>query len=237
MPSGSYESRPRTMKVVGRSGRSMDGHDLRSRSTFQSYGSTQDGHPFRFDDRPPYPREAPAPISSPPPVMDHRRARSDDTHRSSQTIQARYLAPQAPQRPPRPDSDEGSTFRGIANLLTARSANAPASPPSHYAPSPSPLPTSQPPRRPFATRSSPTNFENPWAPTPSRPAPAHFGQRGAQPRGYDSQPGSMPNTGAMYFGRKSSSVEDDGAASGRSTFGEDGTLARSSESWRGGKAI
>ncbi|KAG8935229.1 hypothetical protein FRC01_005485 [Tulasnella sp. 417] len=261
MPSGSYESGPRNLRDVGRGGRSVDGHDLRSRSTFQSYQSTQDGNqPFRFDDRPPYPREAPAPISSPPPMMDHRRARSDETHTSSQTIQPRYLAaPQAPRRPPRPDSDEGSTFQGISNLLTARSANAPASPPSHYAPSPSPLPVSQPPRRPFATRSSPTGYENPWStPGPSRPAPAHFGPRAPQPggydnqprgydnqprgynnqpRGYNNQPGSMPNTAAMYFGKKSLSVEDDDAISGPSTFGEEGTLARSSESWKGGKAI
>lgn len=240
VPSGSYQTGPRTLRDAGRGGRSVDGHDLRSRSTFQSYGSTQDGHhPFRFDDRPPYPREAPVAVSSPPPMMDHRRARSDETHTSTQTIQPRYFAaPQAPPRPPRPDSEENSTFRGISNLLTARSANAPASPPSHYAPSPSPLPTSPPPRRPFATRSSPTNYENPWsAPQPSRPAPAHFAPRGTQPRGYDNQPGPMANPGASYFGRKSSSVEDDDAVSGPSTFGDGGTLARSSESWHGGKAI
>ncbi|KAG8959742.1 hypothetical protein FRC05_007584 [Tulasnella sp. 425] len=229
---------PRTMRDVGRAGRSVDGHEMRSRSTFQSYASTQDGHhPFRFDDRPPHPRDPSAAIVSPGPVMDHRRARSDETHRYSQIIQGQYLAaPQAPQRPPRPDSDEGSTFQGISNLLTARSANAPASPPSHYAPSPSPLPTSPPPsRRPFATRSSPTHFEQSRAPPPpSRPAPAHFVQRAARPRGFE----NLPNGGTVYYGRASSSVEDDdGRISGPSTFGEEGTLARSSESWKGGKAI
>ncbi|KAG9019436.1 hypothetical protein FRB90_002259 [Tulasnella sp. 427] len=225
-PISSYESGPRILRDVGRSNRSMDGHELRSQ---QSYASTQDGnHPFRFD-RPPYTRDPSTGISSPPPVMDHRRIRSDETDRQSQTTRSQYLSPpQAPRRPPRPDSEEGSTFRGIANLLNARSANAPASPPSSYAPTPIPMSPSSPPptaRRPFATRSSPTNFENPRSPpTPSKPVPAHFVQRAAQPRGYNEPSGSRTaNPGAMYFGRRSESVEDD--------------AARSSESWHGGKAL